>query len=165
MAYKDEYEVARLYTNGEFKKNLYKAFEGDLKLKFHLAPPLFAPRDPNTGKLKKITIGAWILPIFKILSKFKFLRGTIFDPFGKTQERRKERLLINQYLNDINSILDKMNSKNVTLAIQIASIPEMIRGYGHVKEENISKASEKREDLLKLWRSKNRDDLKIKAAE
>lgn len=165
MAYKDEYEVARLYTNGEFKKNLYKAFEGDLKLKFHLAPPLFAPRDPNTGKLKKITIGAWILPIFKILSKFKFLRGTIFDPFGKTQERRKERLLINQYLNDINSILDKINSNNVTLAIQIASIPEMIRGYGHVKEENISKASEKREDLLKLWRSKNRDDLKIKAAE
>ena len=73
--------------------------------------------------------------------------------------------MINQYLNDINSILDKINSNNVTLAIQIASIPEMIRGYGHVKEENISKASEKREDLLKLWRSKNRDDLKIKAAE
>ena len=70
MAYKDEYEVARLYTNGEFDKNLNKAFEGKLKLKFHIAPPLFAPRDPDTGKLKKITVGSWILPIFKILSKF-----------------------------------------------------------------------------------------------
>ena len=117
MAYKDEYEVARLYTNGEFKEKLNNAFEGKLKLKFHVAPPLFSPKDPNTGKLKKITIGAWILPIFKMLSKFKFLRGTLLDPFGKTKERKMERFLINQYKNDLDIILNELNSKNISLAV------------------------------------------------
>ena len=111
MAYKDEYEVARLYTNGEFKEKLNNAFEGKLKLKFHVAPPLFSPKDPNTGKLKKITIGAWILPIFKILSKFKFLRGSLLDPFGKTKERKMERFLIEQYKNDLNKILNELKFK------------------------------------------------------
>ena len=165
MAYKDEYEVARLYTNGEFDKNLNKAFEGKLKLKFHIAPPLFAPRDPDTGKLKKITVGSWILPIFRILSKFKFLRGTIFDPFGKTQERKTERFMISQYASDISKILNEVNSKNITLAVQIASIPDMVRGYGHVKEENISKASKKRDDLFKHWKSQESGNLKTQAAE
>ena len=165
MAYKDEYEVARLYTNGEFDKNLNKAFEGKLKLKFHIAPPLFAPRDPDTGKLKKITVGSWILPIFKILSKFKFLRSTIFDPFGKTQERKTERFMISQYASDIGKILNEINSKNIALAVQIASVPDMVRGYGHVKEENISKASKKRDDLFKLWKSQESGNLKTEAAE
>ena len=165
LAYKDEYEVARLYTNGEFKKNINKAFEGDLKLKFHLAPPLFAPKDPNTGKLKKITIGSWILPFFKILSKLKFLRGTFFDPFGKTKERKTERFLIKQYVEDIDLVLKSINSKNISLAVQIASIPEIIRGYGHVKEANINKALIKREELLKLWNLKDKNGIKTKAAE
>ena len=154
MAYKDEYEVARLYTNGEFKEKLYNTFEGNLKLKFHVAPPLFAPKDPNTGKLKKITIGSWILPVLKILSKFKFLRGTLLDPFGKTKERKMERFLINQYKKDIEKILKTVNSKNISLAVAIASIPDIIRGYGHVKEDNIKIAEIKRNQLLKKWNSK-----------
>ncbi len=154
MAYKDEYEVARLYTNGDFKEKLSNAFEGKLKLKFHVAPPLFAPKDPNTGKLKKITVGSWILPIFKVLSKLKFLRGTILDPFGKTKERKMERLLINQYKKDLTKILNELDTKNISLAVQIASIPEMIRGYGHVKEENMKKAEQKRKELLGIWNSK-----------
>ena len=154
MAYKDEYEVARLYTNGDFKEKLSNAFEGKLKLKFHVAPPLFAPKDPNTGKLKKITLGSWILPIFKVLSKLKFLRGTILDPFGKTKERKMERLLINQYKKDLTKILNELDTKNISLAVQIASIPEMIRGYGHVKEENMKKAEQKRKELLEIWNSK-----------
>ena len=165
MAYKDEYEVARLYTNGEFKEKLNNAFEGKLKLKFHVAPPLFSPKDPNTGKLKKITIGAWILPIFKMLSKFKFLRGTLLDPFGKTKERKMERFLINQYKKDLDKILNELNSKNISLAVQIASIPEMIRGYGHVKEENIKKAERKREELLEIWNSKEDGPISAIAAE
>ena len=155
MAYKDEYEVARLYTNGEFKEKLNNAFEGKLKLKFHVAPPLFAPKDPNTGKLKKITIGSWILPVFKGLSKLKFLRGTILDPVGKTKERKMERFLISQYKEDINKILKEVNSKNIALAVEIASIPEMIRGYGHVKEEHMKKASIQRQQLIESWNSKN----------
>jgi indolepyruvate ferredoxin oxidoreductase len=154
MAYKDEYEVARLYTNGEFKEKLNNAFEGKLKLKFHVAPPLFAPKDPNTGKLKKITLGSWILPVFKILSKLKFLRGTLLDPFGKTKERKMERFLINQYKKDIEKVLKTVNSKNISLAVEIASIPEIIRGYGHVKEENIKIAAIKRNQLFKQWNSK-----------
>ena len=165
MAYKDEYEVARLYTNGEFKEKLYKAFEGDLKLKFHVAPPLFSPKDPNTGKLKKITLGSWILPVFKTLSKFKFLRGTLLDPFGKTKERKMERFLINQYINDINKILNELDAKNLFLAVQIASIPEMIRGYGHVKEENMIKAEIKRKELLEIWNSKEDGPVSAMAAE
>ena len=165
MAYKDEYEVARLYTNGEFKEKLNNAFEGKLKLKFHVAPPLFAPKDPNTGKLKKITIGSWILPVFKVLSKLKFLRGTILDPVGKTKERKMERFLISQYKEDINKILQEVNSKNISLAVQIASIPEMIRGYGHVKEEHMKKASIKRSQLLDSWDSKDYESITSVAAE
>jgi indolepyruvate ferredoxin oxidoreductase len=165
MAYKDEYEVARLYTNGEFKEKLNNAFEGKLKLKFHVAPPLFAPKDPNTGKLKKITIGSWILPVFKVLSKLKFLRGTILDPVGKTKERKMERFLISQYKEDIDKILQEVNSKNISLAVQIASIPEMIRGYGHVKEEHMKKASIKRSQLLDSWNSKDYESITSVAAE
>ena len=125
----------------------------------------FSPKDPNTGKLKKITIGAWILPIFKMLSKFKFLRGTLLDPFGKTKERKMERFLINQYKKDLDKILSELNSKNISLAVQIASIPEMIRGYGHVKEENIKKAERKREELLEIWNSKEDGPISAIAAE
>ena len=153
MSYKDEYEVARLYSDGQFKEKINNTFEGKLKIKFHLAPPLFAPKNPNTGKLKKITIGSWIMTAFKILTKFKFLRGSIFDPFGKTKERKMERYLIEQYINDINKILNELNKDKLFIATQIASVPEIIRGYGHIKEENIIKAQEKRKQLLENWKS------------
>jgi len=154
MAYKDEYEVARLYSDGQFKEKLNNAFDGKLKIKFHLAPPLFAPKDINTGKPRKITLGSWMMPVFSILSKFKFLRGSIFDPFGKTKERKMERYLIEQYLNDIDKILQEINKDNLSLAIQITSIPEIIRGYGHIKEENINEAQEKRKKLFDMWNKK-----------
>ena len=162
MAYKDEYEVARLYSDGQFKEKLHNAFDGKLKVKFHLAPPLFAPKDINTGKPRKITLGSWMIPVFSILSKFKFLRGSIFDPFGKTKERKMERYLIKQYLSDIEKILLKANEQNLSLASEIASIPEIIRGYGHIKEENINQAQEKRTQLLDLWNSKDQNHDNIK---
>jgi len=90
---------------------------------------------------------------FKILTKFKFLRGSIFDPFGKTKERKMERYLIEQYINDINKILNEVNKDKLFIATQIASVPEIIRGYGHIKEENIIKAQEKRKQLLENWKS------------
>ena len=167
-ASKKDYERLLLlndHIDSLFKEKLNNAFEGKLKLKFHVAPPLFSPKDPNTGKLKKITIGAWILPIFKMLSKFKFLRGTLLDSFGKTKERKMERFLIEQYKNDLNKILNELNSKNISLAVQIASIPEMIRGYGHVKEENMKKAERKREELLEIWNSKENGPVSAIAAE
>ena len=105
------------------------------------------------------------MPVFKILSKFKFLRGTLLDPFGKTKERKMERFLINQYINDINKILNELNTKNISLAVQIASIPEMIRGYGHVKEENMIKAEIKRKELLEIWNSKEDSPVSAIAAE
>ena len=165
MAYKDEYEVARLYSDGQFKEKLHNAFDGNLKIKFHLAPPLFSPKDINTGKPRKITLGSWMLTIFSVMSKFKFLRGTFFDPFGKTKERKMERFLIKQYIDDLDLILENVNKKNIHLAIQITSIPEIIRGFGHVKEENINQAQEKREELLKSWHSKEDFNIESVAAE
>ena len=165
MAYKDEYEVARLYSDGQFKEKLNSAFDGNLKIKFHLAPPLLSPRDINTGKPRKITLGSWMLPVFSIISKFKFLRGSIIDPFGKTKERKMERYLIKQYINDLDKILDKVNKHNLSLAIQIASIPEMIRGFGHVKEDNINNAQQNREELLERWNSKEKINIESVAAE
>ena len=103
--------------------------------------------------------------MFKGLSKLKFLRGTIIDPVGKTKERKMERFLISQYKEDMNKILEEVNSKNLSLAVQIASIPEMIRGYGHVKEEHMKKASLKRSQLLESWNSKEYDPIASVAAE
>ena len=105
MAYKDEYEVARLYTDGEFLKKLGAQFEGDYKLTFHLAPPLFADRDPTTGQLKKREYGAWMLQAFRLLASLKRLRGTRLDVFGYTEERKMERRLIGEYEATIDSVL------------------------------------------------------------
>src|SRR5260370_17851304 len=95
MAYKDEYEVARLYTSGEFRRNLEQQFEGDYTLQFHLAPPLLAPRDKRTGELQKRAFGPWVFRAFTVLARLRRLRGTAFDIFGRTADRRMERRLIN----------------------------------------------------------------------
>ena len=105
MAYKDEYEVARLYSDGEFLKKLGAQFEGDYKLTFHLAPPLFADRDPATGQLKKREYGAWMMPMFRLLASLKRLRGTRLDIFGYTEERRMERRLIGEYEATVETLL------------------------------------------------------------
>jgi len=153
MAYKDEYEVARLYTAPEFRDKLERQFDGELKLKFHLAPPLFAQRDPDTGQLQKREYGAWVLSAFKLLAGLRKLRGTRFDPFGYTEERRTERQLIEDYLATLDELLPGLNPDNHALALQIAAIPEKIRGYGHVKERHLKAAKGEEAQLIEAWRN------------
>ncbi len=152
LAYKDEYEVARLYTDGAFLKQLRETFEGDYKLQFHLAPPMFAQMDENTGELKKKTYGPWMLKVFQGLAKLKRLRGTPFDPFGRTAERKMERQLIVDYEKNISELLSGLNWDNHDLAVQIAAIPEQIRGYGHIKEHAVSDAKANEAALLDRFR-------------
>ena len=133
MAYKDEYEVARLYTDGAFRQRLAAAFEGDLRLTFHLAPPLLARRDPVTGEPRKRAYGSWMWRVLGLVAKMRFLRGTPFDPFGHTAERRMERRLIEEYFETVDGLLAGLRIENLELAVEIASVPELVRGYGHVK--------------------------------
>jgi indolepyruvate ferredoxin oxidoreductase len=147
MAYKDEYEVARLYTSGAFQEKIAGMFEGDIKLKFHLAPPLLARHDKD-GHLIKQEFGPWMMKAFGVLAKFKGLRGTAFDIFGYTAERKMERALIAEYRNTVGSLLPKLNADNLAQAVAIASIPEDIRGFGHVKERHLKAAKQKESALL-----------------
>ncbi len=153
LAYKDEYEVARLYAEAAFRAQVDQTFEGDFKLKFHLAPPLFSARDPQTGHLIKQEFGAWLLPAFKVLAKLKFLRGSKLDVFGYTAERKMERALIGQYETLIDELLAGLNPVNHALAVKLASIPDDIRGYGHIKDANVEKAKRKEAELLAQWRN------------
>ncbi len=147
LAYKDEYEVARLYTDPAFKAKLRKNFTGNYKVKFHLAPPALASRDVETGTLKKQVYGPWMMSAFGIMAKFKFLRGTVLDPFGKTHERKTERALITQYEELVNEVLAGLNHDNVRIAGALLSLPEQIRGYGHVKDANLAKVKQREEEL------------------
>jgi indolepyruvate ferredoxin oxidoreductase len=138
MAYKDEYEVARLYTDTSFIERVKSTFAGDnLRFEFHLAPPLLAKRDPLTGEPKKISFGPWMLKAFAVLAKFKVLRGTPLDPFGYTAERRTERHLVAEYLVVLADILERLTPDNHHLAIELASLPEKIRGFGPVKQRHL----------------------------
>jgi indolepyruvate ferredoxin oxidoreductase len=150
MAYKDEYEVARLYADASFSKKIEAMFEGDYKLKFHLAPPSFSKRDEH-GHLIKQSFGGWMMPAFRLLAKFRFLRGTMFDPFGYTVERRQERALIEEYVETISALLLLLRSDNLALAAEIARIPETIRGYGHIKQAHLADAEIKRTELLNAF--------------
>ncbi len=139
MAYKDEYEVARLYTNGDFEKQLNQSFEGAFALKFNLAPPLWARRD-GQGRLIKAQYGAWMWPAFRLLARMKFLRGTAFDIFGRTEERRMERRLVEDYRTSITAALSRLTADNLALVTELASLPEHVRGFGHVKLDSVQKA-------------------------
>jgi indolepyruvate ferredoxin oxidoreductase len=141
MAFKDEYEVARLYTDGRFEKQLRAQFEGDARLSFHLAPPLFAKRDPATGHLKKQAYGPWVLPLMRVLTRFKGLRGGWFDPFGKTAERRMERSLVQMYISMIEALLPSLTASNHAAAVKLAGIAAEVRGFGHVKERQLRQAA------------------------
>ena len=152
MAYKDEYEVGRLYSDGDFHKKLGAQFEGDYKLTFHLAPPLFADRDPTTGELKKREFGGWVMPLFRLLASMKRLRGGKLDVFGYTSERRMERRLIGEYQATIESLLATLSQDNHGLALQIAALPETMRGFGHIKEKNVKTAKEREASLLQAYR-------------
>jgi indolepyruvate ferredoxin oxidoreductase len=150
MAYKDEYEVARLYTSGEFRRRLEQQFEGDYKLHFHLAPPLLAKRNAK-GELVKREYGPWVFTAFRLLAKLRGLRGGALDVFGYTEERRTERALIGDYEKTVAALLDRLDAGNVALAAEIASIPEHIRGYGHVKHAHLDKARARQAELLAEW--------------
>jgi indolepyruvate ferredoxin oxidoreductase len=139
MSYKDEYEVARLHTDPAFKRRLAETFEDGAKLRYNLAPPLFAKRDPQTGHLLKREFGSWIGPVFGMLAKGKRLRGTAFDPFGRTAERRMERLLIDEYETLMREVATGLSPANHAAAVELASLPAQIRGFGHVKEANVEK--------------------------
>ncbi|MFZ5781154.1 MAG: indolepyruvate ferredoxin oxidoreductase family protein [Pseudomonadota bacterium] len=153
LSYKDEYEVARLYAGAAFAAQVRRQFEGDYKLKFHLAPPLFASRDPATGRLLKQEFGGWMMPAFRLLARLKFLRGTAFDPFGRTQERKTERALVREYELLIDELLDRLSVANHGLAVQLASVPDDIKGYGHVKDASVARARLRQADLLEHWRN------------
>jgi indolepyruvate ferredoxin oxidoreductase len=144
MAYKDEYEVARLYTDSSFVERVKASFDGDLRLEFHLAPPLLARKDKNTGEPKKMSFGPWMLSAFRVLAKFKVLRGTPLDIFGYSSERKTERGLIRDYERLLGEIIDRLTPGNHATAVALASLPEKIRGYGHVKQRHLtaSKAEE-----------------------
>jgi indolepyruvate ferredoxin oxidoreductase len=153
MAYKDEYEVARLYTESDFLGRIADRFEGGYRLRFHLAPPLTAERDPNTGHLQKRAYGPWMLTAFRVLAKSRGLRGTAFDPFGRTAERRMERRLIAEYEAVLDEILARLSPDNHAIAVELAALPLEIRGFGHVKEANLTRAKVKEADLLARFRS------------
>jgi indolepyruvate ferredoxin oxidoreductase len=154
MAYKDEYEVARLYTDGNFRKQVETAFEpGSLRYEFHLAPPLLARTDKVTGEPRKMSFGPWIMTVFGLLKRLKGLRGTAFDPFGHTAERRTERKLIADYEGLMTEILGKLNADNHPLAVGLAVIPEKIRGFGHIKLRNLKAAKADEAALLEQFRS------------
>lgn len=154
MAYKDEYEVARLHAQTAFKAKIDGMFEGDYKIKFHLAPPLFAKRDAE-GRLIKQEFGPWMMKAFGVLAKFKFLRGSALDVFGYTEERRTERALIAQYRETVAGLLPKLTEVNQAKVVAIASIPEDIRGFGHVKEKHLKAAKEKEAALLNAFDAPN----------
>ncbi len=151
MAYKDEYEVARLYTTGDFEQRIRDTFDGDFKINFNLAPPMFSKKDGD-GHLLKREYGPWVFTAFKLLKRLKFLRGGAFDLFGKTEERRMERQLIVDYRNAIDELLMGLAVSNHSLAVEIARLPEHIRGYGHVKEAHVATVKAKWDALLHAWR-------------
>jgi len=153
MAYKDEYEVARLHAEHTWSKVKQEVAGDNLHLEFHLAPPAFARRDPATGELRKISFGAWVMPVFRVLAKLKFVRGTPFDPFGYAAERRIERALIEDYEAMLDEILDKLTAENHHLAVGLAAIPEKIRGFGHVKMRHLKAAKADEAALLERFRA------------
>jgi indolepyruvate ferredoxin oxidoreductase len=157
LAYKDEYEVARLYTDGSLQRQLAREFEGDLRLRIHLSPQFLprwiAPRDPETGRVRKWAIPAGlVLPAFRAMAKLRVLRGTPFDPFGWTAHRRLERRLVGEYEAVLDELLAGLTPENHDLAVEIASLPEHVRGFDDVKEASLAEVRAKQEELLRAFR-------------
>jgi indolepyruvate ferredoxin oxidoreductase len=147
MAYKDEYEVARLHSDPAFKAKIAGMFEGDIAIKYHLAPPLLSKRD-REGHLIKREFGSWVGKVFPLLASLRFLRGSLLDPFGHTEERKGERALIVRYQQTIAGLLPSLSTENLAQVVAVASIPEDIRGYGHVKERHVLAATQKEAGIL-----------------
>ncbi len=153
LAIKDEYEVARLYAESDFVQRVAAQFEGDYRFTFHLAPPLLSPVDAATGEAKKVTYGPWIMSAFRVLAKLRRLRGTALDVFGRTAERKMERALIGEYEALVAELLARLAPHNHALAVELAQIPEHIRGYGHVRQRHVEAARAKQAELLAAFRA------------
>jgi indolepyruvate ferredoxin oxidoreductase len=147
LAYKDEYEVARLYTDGRFEKQIRDQFDGDFKINFNLAPPMLAGGKDALGRPRKRAFGAWMMPVFQLLAKMRGLRGTAFDIFGHSADRRLERDLIAGYEKDVAHVLTMLSPLTLETAIEILSLPDRIRGYGPVKEKSVRDAKARYEQL------------------
>jgi indolepyruvate ferredoxin oxidoreductase len=153
MAYKDEYEVARLHSDPVFLARLDAQFPEGYTVQYHLAPPTLSKRDPMTGELIKKPYGPHMLSAFRWLAKFRRLRGGALDIFGKTEERRHERQLIVDYIAQVDQIIGTLSPANHAIAVQLARIPDLIRGYGHVKERHLKVAKEEEAKLLQAYRA------------
>ncbi len=152
MAYKDEYEVARLHADPAFQAELRATFEDGARLRYNLAPPLFSKRDPQTGHLLKREFGPWVGKVFPLLARGKRLRGTVLDPFGYTAERRMERSLIDEYEVRMRSIAAELTPANHKVAVEAASLPAQIRGYGHVKEASVAQVRALEANVMERFR-------------
>ena len=148
LAYKDEYEVARLHSDPAFMQKIDGMFEGDYKVVFHMAPPILNRPDPATGEATKSMFGPWMMRALRLLAKLKRVRGTALDVFGRTEERRTERALIDEYAATMEQLLKNLTPAQHALAVEIASVPELIRGYGHVKMRHLAQAQARRAELL-----------------
>ena len=153
LAIKDEYEVARLYAETDFVKRIAAQFEGDYTLHFHLAPPTLNKPDAKTGVAKKSAYGPWMLKAFRVLAKLRKYRGTALDIFGRTAERKMERQLVADYEALVAELLGKLTPGNHATAVELASVPEHIRGYGHVKEAHLKTAKTREAALLAAFRA------------
>jgi indolepyruvate ferredoxin oxidoreductase len=148
LAYKDEYEVARLFADGTFEKQLHDAFEGDYKIKFNLAPPILNSGTDSQGRPKKREFGPGMMKSFRLLAKLKGLRGTPLDIFGYAAERKMERALITAYEKDVASVLSTLSPANAEIAVELLSLPDRIRGYGPVKEKAVKDAEMRHAQLV-----------------
>ncbi|HEX9448129.1 MAG TPA: DUF6537 domain-containing protein, partial [Dongiaceae bacterium] len=148
LAYKDEYEVARLYRLPGFRESLDQQFDGNFRIRFHLAPPVLGETDPATGQPRKRAFGGWMMSVFALLARFKGLRGTALDPFGRTSERQLERQLIADYEALIATLIDGLTADNHRIAVRLADLPQQIRGFGHVKLAAIELARKQQGELL-----------------
>jgi indolepyruvate ferredoxin oxidoreductase len=148
LAYKDEYEVARLYTDGRFEKQLRDQFEGDFKIKFNLAPPLLGGTTDALGRPEKRPFGPWMMTAFRMLAGMKGLRGTAFDIFGRSKDRQLERELITAYENDVTAVFAALSPVTLETAVELLSLPDRIRGYGPVKEKAAHEAKARHAQLI-----------------
>ncbi|MGQ0672290.1 MAG: DUF6537 domain-containing protein, partial [Hyphomicrobium sp.] len=153
LATKDEYEVARLYTDGRFEQQVRDAFDGVTRIELHLAPPLLARRNKSTGEPIKMRFGPWVLPVLRQLAKLKGLRGSAFDPFGYTAERRMERQLIADYERMLDELLPELSSETHATLAALAAVPQEVKGFGHVKMRSLAEAKSREADLRAALRS------------
>jgi indolepyruvate ferredoxin oxidoreductase len=163
MAYKDEYEVARLHADPAFRAQIAAQFDGDYKLAFHLAPPLLARRKPGSDVPAKMAFGGWLMPVFGMLARFKGLRGTKLDPFGYTHERKAERALRDRYLAFVRELATGLRADNKEAALKLAALPDQVRGYGHIKQAAMTKFDAQWAELAARYRNAHVVELKRRA--